>query len=307
MPRFSEVGDSTAVNNSYSDKVIVYVEGADDALTFYGITGHQVREFLEFQTPRVEGSGVEPVVAQVRADRPANPKVFGLVDGEAAAKFGMVELLLDCTDLFFQADRPDLEGVLFLAQHEMENILLLYGELAELIRRDVEFKDFNSITVEAAQKRITKVAKLFFLAALLKYASLTLNHRAWADGREGCGAIDSSRFLRDDDWLHILQEIKDAVATKGLTTWQELKDEVRWSYLRVRARLRTSGAGPEAVARERLRLADGKSVLKRLKHEHSQDGRWPSHLLSSIGGSDFGTQFRERLLAMTQAEVVSGS
>jgi hypothetical protein len=301
MPHFSEIGDSTAVNNSYSDKIVVYVEAADDATAFYGITGHSIREYLEFLEPREIGRGAEPVIAQVRADRPTNPKVFGLVDGEVAASFDGTDQLIDCTDHFFQIDRPELAGVVFLAEYEMENILMLYGEFPELMRRDVKLRDFDSLALEEAQARIAKVAQLFFLAALLKFASITFRHRAIQQGQAGCRTIDSGRFQRPAKPLEILGEIRQDVENEALISWTELKAEVRRSHHRLRNRLMDSGADRAGMQRERLRLADGKAVLTRLRADHSQHGHWDGHLLSSIGGTPFSALFRDQLLAITGA------
>lgn len=301
MPRFSEIGDSTAVNNRYADKVVVYVEAEDDVTAFYGITGKSIREYLEFLESREIGGGSESVIAQVRADRPTNPKVFGLVDGEAAATFGGTDQLIDCADRFFQIDRPELDGVLFLAEYEMENILLLYGDLPELMRRDVDFRYFNAFSLEDAQVHIAKAAQLFFLAALLKFASITFHRRAYQQGQPGCRTIDSGRFLRRGEPAEILGEIRRDVEAEARISWAELKAEVRRSHHRLKTRLAASGADHASSQRERLRLADGKAVLTRLKNDYSKHGRWKSHLLSSIGGTPFSVLFRERLLAITGA------
>jgi hypothetical protein len=301
MPRFSEIGDSTAVNNRYADKVVVYVEAEDDITAFYGITGKSIREYLEFLEPRKIGGGAESVIAQVRADRTTNPKVFGLVDGEAAATFGGTDQLIDCTDRFFQLDDPALDGVVFLAEYEMENILLLYGDLPELMRRDVPFREFDGFSSEDAQTHIKKTAQLFFLAALLKFASITFHRRAYQKGQPGCRTIDSGRFQRRADPVRILAEIRRDVEAEALISWVELKAEVRRSHHRLRIKLAASGADHTTIQRERLRLADGKAVLTRLKNDHSQHGRWTSHLLRSIEGTAFSALFRERLLAITSA------
>lgn len=301
MPRFSEIGDSVTVDNRYAGKVIVYVEDEVDASVFYAITGNDIRQYLEFHAARVGGSGANSVIEQVRAERPSNPKVFGLIDGEAAAALGAVDALLCCGEPFFQIGEPGFDGLIFLAQHEMENLLLLHGDLAGVIERDVELREFGRLNRAEVETRIEKAAQLFFWAALLKYASMTHRHRAQTCRKDACGTIQPGRLLAPKSTTEVLAEIKKDVRDEGLVSWKDLATEVRRTYRLVRARFKNKVPRTKARNLERLRLADGKGVLASLKHRHSPRARWESQLLHSVIQSSSGKPFRARLLTLTRA------
>jgi hypothetical protein len=298
MPGFGEIGDPTAVENLYVGKVVVYVEGEADANLYYEIAGSAIRGHLEFRGPPVGEGGSDAVITRVRAERPANAKVFGLVDGEAAAKVGAVDKLLECTDLFFRLHDPDFVGILFLGQHELENLLATSGDLPDVILRDLDPLLMGRVTLEEVEGSIKEATRIFFFAALLKYASVTLNHRSRAAGGQGCRTLKSSHFLGRQGFRVALAEIRAQVAAEGEVTWGQLRREIRRTHQGFVARLRTAGADVNEIS-AKLRVADGKSLLKLLKRTYSPNGRWESHLATAIGGTDFSETFRDNLLAMT--------
>jgi hypothetical protein len=300
MPRFSEIGDPGAVENLYADKIIVYVEGEVDASIYYEIAGSNIRGSLEFKEPRIGGSGSDAVIAQVRAERPANPKVFGLVDGEAAAKVGAVDKLLACTDVFFQIDDdPAVTGILFLGQHEMENLLVANGDLPDVILRDLDPRYVGQITPDQIEKSIGEATRIFFFAALLKYASMTLHHLSRTAGGNGCRTLDSSRFLDRRPFKVVLREIRAQVDVDRDVTWGKLRREIRRTREEFASRLKASRADASEIARETMRVADGKSLLTLLKRKYSPGGRWESHLATALAGTSFASAFRDDLLAIT--------
>jgi len=302
MPRFSDIGDTTAVDHRYADKVIIYVEDDNDARDYFFITGEEVREYLEFTAPERGGSGAGPVIERVRTEREKNPRVFGLLDGEAAALFGAVDALLQCTDILFRLDGHDRDGLIFLGQHERENLLLLYGDLYDLIKRDVMPGDIGRRSTVEIHSFIAPVTRRFYRAALLKYASLTLNHAAKKSGANaGCSTIDSRRFNNPNGMAAILEQIKERVIEEGFVTWEELMEEVSRTCTLVRTRFRTENLNAEARHGERLRLADGRSVLNRLRSNYSPTGRWEAQLLDGVVKSGFGESFLYRLRELTAA------
>ena len=299
MPQFGEIGDPTAVENLYVEKIVVYVEGEVDANLYYEIAGSAIRGHLEFRGPPVGRGGSDAVITRVRAERPANAKVFGLVDGEAAAKVGAVDKLLECTNLFFRLDDAAVAGILFLGQYELENLLAMNGDLPDIILRDLDPSLIGRITLEEVEGSITEATRIFFLAALLKYASVTLHHRSRVAGGQGCPTLDSSRFLDHRGFRDVLAEIRAQVAAEGEVTWVQLRREIRRTRQEFVARLRAAGANVPEISRAKLRVADGKSLLNLLKRTYSPRGRWESHLATAIGATDFGETFRHDLLAMT--------
>lgn len=302
MPRLSEVGDTAAVANQYADKVIVYVEGEDDVTIFYAISGQDIREYLEFRTPQVAGSGVRQVIEQVSVERTNNPRIYGLLDGEAAALLGEVDALLRCPGILFQIDNNDLRGLIFLAQHEVENLMLMHGDLCELILKDVKVGEFGAQSREDIEAEITQVGRRFFQAALIKYASMSLHHRAKAEGAEvGCKVIDSARFLAKSEASEVIDRIKESLADEGLISWDEIKNELCRTYRILGEWFRAEQLDRQRRERERLRLTDGKSVIECLKRARSPQGKWGGHLLHAMTRSEYGALFRAQLLEVTAA------
>jgi hypothetical protein len=123
MPSLRSIGDSVELDNRYIDKCVVYVEGDDDEGLWKFIIGLDVGDRIEFKVPLSMGSGYEVVHDRVRKERPGNPKIYGLLDGEAAASFGQIGRLINAADseIIFELDSPELEGILFLVEHEVEN------------------------------------------------------------------------------------------------------------------------------------------------------------------------------------------
>ena len=123
MPSFTEIGDSDAVDNSYVDKLIFYVEGDDDQNLFNKFFFRHMAQRVEVkQPPGLEG-GYVAVMSRVADERPKNPKVFGIVDGEALLAIGEIQLY---KDLFNGADWIWLDsndGIVSFPCWEIENVL----------------------------------------------------------------------------------------------------------------------------------------------------------------------------------------
>lgn len=300
MPRLSEIGDTAALDDRYAAKTIIYVESDDDETIFYALSGPGIREYLEFKPPSALGRGADTVAQEVRSRRPSNNRIFGLVDGEAAAAVGAIDQLLQSDQILFTVAGVENEGLLFLGYHEAENVLLKHGQLAALIRKDASLAGSAVLSESAITTRIAKVVRHFFQVALLKYASMTLNHAAnQAQPGSGCKVIDSARFLGKGTRGEILQSIRDAVEAEGAISWTELTREVERCWRVVKTSYRAHD-DPEHCASERLRLGDGKSVVKRLATLSGSDPRkWINHLLEDARRTPFCTAFRRELLAAT--------
>ena len=302
MPRLSEIGDTEAIDNRYARKVIVYVEAETDVTIFYGLTEPGVREFLEFKTPTSLSTGGNAVVEEVRRRRAQYPRTYGLIDGEEAAGFGAIDSLLKCRSTMFTLEGAE-EGLIFLGQHEAENVLILHGGLADLIRCDRTILSSAELTDGEIAERVATVVRQFFQAALLKYASMTSNHAAnEAVPKSGCKVIDSARFLSPKSRKTVIAEIQASVEAEGVVDWEDLLSEVKRTWRVVREEFVATRPDAGQCGLERMRLADGKSVVKRLAALSSSDpGRWSNHLLETAKTSDYADRFRADLLALTQA------
>lgn len=302
MPRLSEIGDSEDILNRHGRRIVVYVEADTDVTIFYGLTDPGIREYLEFKTPTSLNTGGHAVADEVRVRREQYPKTYGLIDGEDAAKFGAVDEFLACQSTMFKT-ALGIDGLIFLGQHEAENVLILHGDLHDLIRRDQGILASASMTDPEISDRIATVVRRFFHAALLKYASMTLNHQGnQAVPKSGCKVIDSARFLASENRKAIVASIKASVEAEGVVKWDEVLDEVKRTWNIVRNKYSQGRPDDTKCALERMRLTDGKCVVKKLAAMSSSDPtKWSNHLLETARKSAYAQQFQAELLTMTNA------
>ena len=100
---------------------------------------------------------------RVCAERPRNPKIFGLVDGEVAARFGEADRLIDCSDVCSEFEHQDATEVLFLAAHEMENIVVGHSNFAGFVETNVRIREMGTISFEEVDHHIRVQATRFML------------------------------------------------------------------------------------------------------------------------------------------------
>ena len=296
MPELSKFGDVEEVDNRYIDKCIVYVEGKDDQNVWERIVGSELSDRLEFKVPLADGSGSETVLNRVKTERPRNAKIFGLVDGEVAARFGEVAQLIDCSDVLFVLRMPVCDGIVFLSTHELENVLVGHSCLAEFVESNVQLKEIGSRKKKEVEEHISRQARRFYAAALIKYAWAHMYFRGLASG---IGNVD---HFRSDHRL--LEEVRNArqkvvgeFADKGL--------EFRRQLVKIGGKARTrmdvvksAGGNPEA---EILRLADGKGLLIKLRNHWKFTTANEGLLVERVRLSDFAERFRAELVAVTGA------
>ena len=123
MPSFTEIGDSEAVDNSYVDKLIFYVEGDDDQNLFNKFFFRHTAQSVEVkQPPGLEG-GYVAVMSRVADERPKNPKVFGIVDGEALLAIGEISLYKDFANGTDWIWLDSNDGIVSFPCWEIENVL----------------------------------------------------------------------------------------------------------------------------------------------------------------------------------------
>lgn len=124
MPSLNEIGDSEAVDNSYIDKLIFYVEGDDDQNLFSKFFFRDRAESVEVkQPPGLEG-GFKAVLERVANERPKNSKIFGILDGEALLAIGEISLYRDECNGADWIWPKSKDGVVLFPCWEIENVLL---------------------------------------------------------------------------------------------------------------------------------------------------------------------------------------
>src|SRR5438067_1915224 len=119
MPKLGSIKDPVELDNLYTDKVIVYVEGAEDFAFFNDLVGRDMADRLEFKVPEEKGSGYHVVKSRVATERASNPKIHGLLDGETAVALNRFADFLASDGVLFTLTGAEHEGLLFLSEHEL--------------------------------------------------------------------------------------------------------------------------------------------------------------------------------------------
>jgi hypothetical protein len=296
MPSLSEVGNEDDLENRYLDKVIVYVEGPDDERVFHRLLGFNFAERLEFKAPLEAGSGCGVVLNEVGRQRAkGNRKIYGLLDGEAAAAVGQLNALLDNEAFLFSVAKPELDGILFLAEHEVENILLRHADVFGYITNDAKLGSTGERDPGVVRRDIAELTRRFFRAALFKYASANMYC-----GGKMAGILNVARFRGDESSLAVARALRTQLSAQGID-WQAFMAEVFDITRILRARFKQSSMCNADQHREMLRLADGKGMMVGVARRFSLHDKWEGHLLASLAASTYATNLQAELLAATGA------
>ncbi|WP_141690268.1 MULTISPECIES: hypothetical protein [unclassified Ensifer] len=291
MTDFSEISDFEQLDNRYVDKVIVYVEGEPDEKFYQKLLGPNVGHCLELKVPPTTGN--EGVIAQVAEERPTNPKVFGLLDGEEAAMFGGMGHFIECEAPIFEI--PGVDGLLFLFGHELETILILHGDLCEHISDDVRMPELGKRTVEEVEEMLRHLKQRFFAAALYKYTAKEIRR-----GGGDCKIIDVGRFQGKVTATSVFRDIRNELVGEGVD-WTLFRTTLKDIIDQVRSRFRGEGFEVARRSTEMVRLADGKQLLNKMRSHYNNTARWEGHLTKTVTRGQFATDFRNLLLEKTDA------
>ncbi len=278
--------DADDLENRYLGKAIFYVESENDA-NFYKqcvAIGHD--EYFEFKGLPGRG-GYSAAIAKAVEERKANEMVFALVDGEAAAdKTGGLSLLLSCSSKVFQVPGEGLEGVIFLSEHELENIIIRLSDVVTFIAHDDALGDVGRKSAGGLKQELEAVIDRQFAGAVCKYASMKMNSE---NRMNGCfGAVFWDQPERVTLW-------KLRAAVKERTSdWKAFYVEVK--AIEAALRKRFAEGDPGLAAYERLRLTDGKTVMKTMAHNHKVNPKWFGHLTMQIVGNAYFDQLRQEIL-----------
>lgn len=296
MPSLDALGDPNALVNKYLDKVIVYVEGEGDQRLFTRIVGPNIADQLEFQTPATEGGGCRSVVKRVQDERPSNSKIFGLVDGETAVELGGIAEFVQCRkNLFVLPAVPPADGILFLAGHELENLILMHGGICDLVSKNVKLARLGEVEAAQVEQTLLRLTRRFLLSALLKYAAFILGiGGAPVVTISGGKLIDPN--MRVSAWLG---ELRDAVVAAG-GDWPAYRGEAKSILRSLIEQLTAEGATATVRSTHFIRLADGKNLLKGLQRHYGQNVA-EGILADALTKPPYAVEFRSELLKLTAA------
>ena len=290
MPKLSEIGNSDAVDSAYAARAIVYVEADADSDVFTSIVGMAYAHKVDFKAPRADGGGYRAVCAQVHQERTnGNQQVFGLIDGEAASSLGSLHELIAATGAIFPLSSND--GVFCLAVHELENLMLLHGDICEFIVDDVKLGMLSTRNQAEVEKKLRNLARRFFNAAILKYAAL---HLAYGGNRYP--AVDVQRFQqRAKSTKSIRTELKKDIVDSGLD-WDIFLGQACAIVATLRRRFREEHLSREVRSFHMIRLSDGKGLMKRMRQHYGASLKIEGHLVRKLVRSKYAGEFREEIL-----------
>lgn len=290
MAGLGQYVDGDALEHKYLGKFIFYVEGHTDAGFFRHCVAMGNDQHLEFKSlPEIKGSSA--AIARARLERNSNnPLVFALVDGEMAAERpGGFQRFLECDETVFQLDDEEYEGVVFLAQHEMENIVLQHADLCEHILNDASFATLGSRERATVENTIAMILERQFDGALCKYAMVHLVHR------NNKGEVIGKVYWGDEtvDEGHLQGRV-----TAAKFVWEEFTAER--SVVRSAVEKRLEGLTEAARTYHRNRIADGKTALAYIEHTFGIAKNWHGHLIKQMSDTPYFSQLRDEILRIAR-------
>jgi len=295
MRRLGSVLDPEELDNLYAAKAIVYVEGESDEAFFAALAGPDIAENLEFKVPPT-GGGYFQVRDRVCEERDrGNNRIYGLLDGEAAAAFAIIERLIDSRGVLFDTGNVAVDGLLFLSEAELENLVLCHAGVAEFLTHNVGFAGIGKANIQSFADELKGLAQRFYVLAILRFVAVEF-HNAGTP----CKPVDklSGRFQSKDAVLVILAHIKADLIADGVP-WPAFLARVLTLMRRVRSAFVDDGTHPSPKERHVLRLADGKGLLKRVRSTYNGPPAWEGLLTERLRTAPYSAEFRSALLAAT--------
>lgn len=290
MPDFNKLRNKDELESLYLGKVIIVVEDESDAKLFGRLVGPGQGEYIEFQVPHEKGTGSRAVKLSVQSQREKNTRVYGLMDGEASVSCkGGYDKLRECGEPFFEIEGQ--EGVMFLAEHEAENILINYADVTTYIENDATLGNMGKRSSAEIDERIEEVVERHLWAAMCKYVSYEMHGAKCMDG------VLSNTFHNDLSLCRLMKSVKSGVVDKGGD----------WPDFLVRLKLLRSGTEAyfqklDAASRKkaRRRLTDGKATLSKIQSMFGIRATWQGHLVKEVAASSYAKIFRDSLFKRTE-------
>ena len=295
MRTLSEIGDSEALALRFVDRIILLVEGPGDVNGFRRLAGPGMLVDFEIKLPLENQGGCTAVQQRVRKERDANNnlKVFGLLDGEAAAGLGAVTDLLTAEQPMFQTSRPDHEGLIFLAGHEFENLFFAHVDVCAVLANHCRLSRMDDGEPDRLSDRLLDLTSRFFGAAMFKYTSLDA-----AVGQYSAKILNTWFFGSEPDLKSILVRAKSEVVRVG-GNWTTFVRQLFALTRVLRAHVATLPSDPAARKARLLRLADGKALLAHLRASVGAGPEIEGHLMRDLVASGFAPFFRQEVRRLT--------
>ena len=290
MPNLTEIEDSDAVDSIYAARAVIYVEAEEDSEVFARLVGMGASQVVDFKAPRHGHGGWEAVCDQVERERQSgNLDVFGLIDGDAAACLGRWRDLIDADGVIFDLCRS--RGMLCLADHELENLLLRFGGICAYLADDVALNKLSSRSQADIEETLQRLTRRFFHAAVLGYAIQHLHHSGKRYPAVTVGRLQDSSIRTGA----IRTDLKERTDGAGLD-WEDFLAQVYEIKGALRCRFRRESMSAASRSVHLLRLADGKELMKKMISCYKASARTHGHLVQTLVGSEYAKEFRSRIL-----------
>lgn len=298
MKPLAETGDNHALALRFLDRFIFLVEGPGDLAGFRRIAGPGMLADFEFKLPLEKEGGCTAVHKRVRQERDenGNTKVFGLLDGEAAAGLGAVGELLRCDEPMFETSRADHAGLIFLSGHEFENLFFAYGDVCDVLAAHCRLSRSDDGS-EHLSDRLEDLTRRFFGAAMFKYTALDA-----AVGTCGAKILNTWFFGSERTTTDILRKARSEVLRlKG--DWPTFLKQLFVVTRTLRQHVAGLPKDPTKRRERMLRLADGKALLSHLRSVVGAGQEVEGHLIRELLKTSYPEIFQAELRRRTAPKV----
>ena len=293
MPSLARIGDTLTLQNLYGGRTVFMVEGPGDRNVFERVLGPGLEADVEFKVaPNGAGEGgCRAVRERVREERFANPRVFGLLDGEAAASFDGIAELLACEEPMFTLAGED--GFLFLAEHELENIYFRHADVCAAVSRQASAARVHLHPPAAVQATLDRVIHRFVGGSLFKYTSAHFHRLGKVRG------IIGTRVFGGGTRRQVTDQVRASVTSGGNLGWGEFLAKVAEIKGVARGMLAIAASDEAERRRWLLRIADGKEMLAKLRYDHgSISDAVEGGLIDDVCAGPYPATFRAALIRL---------
>ena len=262
MPSLLAVGDPQTLRYRYSGRTVFLVEGPGDKNVFQQLVGPGFEADVEFQVAPAKGGegGCQAVKNRVPEQRRTNQRVFGLLDGEAAASFDAAATLLTTRDNLFQLAAH--QGFIFLGAHELENLYFCHADVCATLADQATAAKLHLHPPAAIAATLEGLKIRFARASIYKYTS------AYFFSRNQVRGILNTKIFGHGSWRDIRTFVETAVTSGGRLPWPSFVAELVKLGRVARTALHTASTSSAGRTEWLMRIADGKEMLTRLREKH---------------------------------------
>ena len=237
------------------------------------------------------GGGCQAVRDHVLEQRQTNQRVFGLLDGEAAASFDAAATLLTTMETLFQL--PAHQGFLFLGAHELENLYFCHADVCATLADQATAAKLHLHSPIAIAATLEKLKIRFARASIYKYTS------AYFFSRNQVRSILNTKIFGHGSWREIRAFVETVVTSGGRLPWPSFVAQLVKLGRVARTALHTASTSSAGRMEWLMRIADGKEMLTCLREKH---GGIPNTvegvLLREVCRSSYPASFRNSLFRL---------